>query len=147
MRDHSQKNLGIRLRLETVGKINTYTASDIFPYHRKVRRFAGWILSTPWKVKDNRHGYEGEDAFLELTTSFGKSVRYEVLSFACLTVKKRLRAGSQVDVLLVWPFVSLTIIKFIRLCEHWFVVALFSAMYVYYFRISCPYILAHGQAT
>ena len=32
MRDNSQKNLGIRLRLETVGKINTYT-SDIFPYH------------------------------------------------------------------------------------------------------------------
>ena len=46
MRDHSQKNLGIRLRLETVGKINTYT-SDIFPYHRKVQPFVGLILSTP----------------------------------------------------------------------------------------------------
>ena len=32
MRDHSQKYLGIRLRLEIVGKINTYT-SGIFPYH------------------------------------------------------------------------------------------------------------------
>jgi len=32
MRDNSQKNLGICLRLETVGKINTYT-SDILPYH------------------------------------------------------------------------------------------------------------------
>ena len=40
------------------------------------------------KVKDNRRVYEGEDAFLGLTTSFGKSVRYEVLSLACLTVKK-----------------------------------------------------------
>ena len=29
MRDHSQKNLGIRLRLEIVGKINTDT-SDIY---------------------------------------------------------------------------------------------------------------------
>ena len=46
--------------------------------------------------KDNRRIYEGEDAFLGLTTSFGKSIRYEVLSFACLTVKKRVgyRAGS-----------------------------------------------------
>ena len=40
MRDNSQKNLGIRLCLETVGKINTYT-SDIFPYHWKVQPFAG----------------------------------------------------------------------------------------------------------
>ena len=80
-----------------------------------------------------------------LTTSFGKSVRYEVLSFACLTVKKRVgyRAGSYVDVLSVSPFVSLTIAKFIRLCEHCFVVVLFSAMYV----ISCPYIIPRGRAT
>ena len=39
MRDHSQKNLGIRLRLEIVGKINTYT-SDIFLYHGKIQPFA-----------------------------------------------------------------------------------------------------------
>ena len=32
MRNNSQKNLGICLRLKTVGKINTYT-SDIFPHH------------------------------------------------------------------------------------------------------------------
>ena len=32
MHNNSQKNLGIRLCLETVGKINTYM-SDIFPYH------------------------------------------------------------------------------------------------------------------
>ena len=34
-----QKNLGIRLRLEIVGKFNTYT-SDIFPYHQKIQPFA-----------------------------------------------------------------------------------------------------------
>ena len=39
-------------------------------------------------VEDNRHVYKGEDGFLQLPTSFGKSVRYEVLSFACLTVNK-----------------------------------------------------------
>ena len=62
-------------------------------------------------------GYEGKDTFLELTASFGKSVCYEVLSFACLSVKKRVgyRAGSQVNVMLVSPFVSLTITKLIRL--------------------------------
>ena len=38
------------------------------------------------KVEDNRHPYEGEDAFLWLPTTFGKSVCYEVLSFARLTV-------------------------------------------------------------
>ena len=37
--------------------------------------------------------YEGKDAFLGLTTSFGKQVRYEVLSFACLTVKSELDTG------------------------------------------------------
>ena len=39
-------------------------------------------------VEDNRRVYEGKDAFLRLPTSFGKSVHYEVLSFACLTVNK-----------------------------------------------------------
>ena len=33
-------SLGIRLRLETVGKINMYM-SNIFPYHWKVQPFAG----------------------------------------------------------------------------------------------------------
>ena len=84
MRDHSQKNLGIRLRLEIVGKINTHT-SGIFPYHRKIQPFASRITLN---VEDNRHVYEAKDAFLWLPTSFSKSVRYEVLSFACLTVNK-----------------------------------------------------------
>ena len=38
------------------------------------------------KVEDKRRAYKGEDAFLWLPTSFGKSVCYEVLSFVCLTV-------------------------------------------------------------
>ena len=40
------------------------------------------------KAEDNCHVYEGEDAFLWLPTSFGKSVHYKALSFACLTVNK-----------------------------------------------------------
>ena len=39
-------------------------------------------------MEDDRDVIEGEDAFLQLSTSFGKSVCYEVLSFACLTVNK-----------------------------------------------------------
>ena len=39
MRDHSQKNLGIRLCLEIVGKISTHM-SGIFLYHRKIEPFA-----------------------------------------------------------------------------------------------------------
>ena len=39
-------------------------------------------------VEDNRRVYEGKDAFLRQPTSFGKSVCYKVLSFACLTVNK-----------------------------------------------------------
>ena len=87
MRDHSQKNLGIRLRLEIVGKTNTYT-SDIFPYHRKIQLFASSITFNSKNIEDNHRVYEGKDAFLWLPTSFSKSVRYEVLSFACLTVNK-----------------------------------------------------------
>ena len=79
MRDHSQKNLGIRLCLEIVGKINMYT-SYVFPYHR--------ITFNSMNVEDNRRVYEGKDAFLQLATSFDKSVCYEVLSFACLSVSK-----------------------------------------------------------
>ena len=29
--------------------------------------------------------YKGKDAFVQLPTSFGESVRYKVLSFVCLT--------------------------------------------------------------
>ena len=87
MRDHSQKNLGIRVRLEIVGKINTYM-SYIFPYHRKIQPFASRITFNSMNVEDNRCVYKAKDAFLQLLTTFGKSVRYEVLSFACLTVNK-----------------------------------------------------------
>ena len=62
--------------------INTYT-SDIFPYHEKIKAFASRITFNSMNVEDNRRVYE--DAFLRLPTSFGKSVRYEVPSFACLT--------------------------------------------------------------
>ena len=67
MRDHSQKNLGIRLRLEIVGKINTYT-SDIFPYHGKIQPFASRITFNSMNVEDNRRVYEAKDAFLRLPT-------------------------------------------------------------------------------
>ena len=87
MRNHSQKNMGIRLRLEIVGKITTYT-SDIFPYHRKIQLFASRTTFNSMNVEDNRHVYEAKNAFLRLQTSFGKLVRYEVLSFACLTITK-----------------------------------------------------------
>ena len=50
-------------------------------------RFDFWVEATK-NIEDNRRVYKGKDAFLWLSTSFGKSVRYEVLSFACLTVNK-----------------------------------------------------------
>ena len=53
MRNHSQKNLGIHLRLEIVGKINTYT-SDILPYHGKIQPFACRITFNSMNVEDNR---------------------------------------------------------------------------------------------
>ena len=55
--------------------------------------------------------------------------------------------GSYAVILLVSPLGSLTIAKFKGVSVHCFVVALFSALYVYYFRISCPYIIARGQST
>ena len=75
MRDHS--HAGIRLRLEIVGKTNTYTYDD----HRKMQPFASWTTFNSMKVEDNRRVYEEENAFS--CGSFGKSVSYEVLSFAC----------------------------------------------------------------
>ena len=87
MHDHSKKNLGIRLCLEIVSKINMYT-SNIFPHHGKIQPFASQITFNSMNVEDNRRVYEAKDAFLQLPTSFGKSVRYEVLSFAWLTVNK-----------------------------------------------------------
>ena len=46
MCDHSQKDLGIHLRLEIVGKINTYT-SDILPYHERYSHLPVELPSTP----------------------------------------------------------------------------------------------------
>ena len=58
MRDHS--HAGIRLRLEIVGKTNTYTHDD----HRKMQPFASWTTFNSMKVEDSRRVYEGENAFL-----------------------------------------------------------------------------------
>ena len=102
---------GIRLHFEIVGKINTYT-SVIFLCHRN---FASWITFNFKNVEDNRRVYKGKDAFLWLPTSFGNSVRYEVLSFACLTVSKARYlqgGGSYAVILLVSPLRSLTISRF-----------------------------------
>ena len=54
--------------------------------------------------------------------------------------------GSYAVILLVLPFGSCMIAKFNGMIVHCFVVALFSALYVYYFRISCPNIITHGQS-
>ena len=65
--------------------------------------------------------YEAKDAFLRLPTSFGKSVRYEVLSFTCLTVNKASwiqGGGSYAVILLVSPLGSLTIANFYGLSVH-----------------------------
>ena len=76
MRDHFQKNLGICLHLETVGKINMYT-SDIRPiYFRIIKRYIAAIYQfNSMNVEDNCCVYEGKDAFLWLPTRFGKSAR------------------------------------------------------------------------
>ena len=121
MRNHSQKNLGICLCLEIVDKINTHT-SGIFPYHRKVQPFASRITFNSMNEENNRRVYRAKDAFLRLPTSFGKSVRYEALSFACVTVNKASwvqGGGSYAVIWLVSPLVSLTIAKFNGLSVHY----------------------------
>ena len=55
--------------------------------------------------------------------------------------------GSYAVILLVSPLGSLKIAKFNGVRVHCFVVAHFSALYVYYFQISCLYIIALGQST
>ena len=55
--------------------------------------------------------------------------------------------GSYTVILLVLPLGSLTIAKFNGVSVYCFVVDLFPALDVYYFRISCPYIIARGQST
>ena len=80
-------------------------------------------------VEDSRRVYEAKDAFLWLPTSFGKSVHYKVLSFACLTVNKASwvqGGGSYTVMLLVSPLGSLTIANFYGLSVHYFVVAYFQ---------------------
>ena len=53
--------------------------------------------------------------------------------------------GSYAVILLVSLLGSLTITKFNGLNVYCFLVAHFSALYVYYFRISCPYIIARDN--
>ena len=67
----------------------------------------------------------------------------------CLTIKRsELGTGwcSYTVILLVSPLGSLTVAKFNGVSVHSFVVALFSALYIPYFQISCPYIIARGQS-
>ena len=98
-------------------------------------------------VEDNRRVYEGKDAFLWLPTSFGTSVRYKVLSFMCVQSELGTGRDSYAVILLVSSLGSLTIAKFNSVSVRCSVVALYSVLYVYYFRISCPYIIARGQST
>ena len=124
MHDHSQKKLGIRLRLEIVGKINTYT-SDIVPCHRKIQPFASWITKN---AKDNCRVYEGKDAFLWLP-SFGKSSTLKGAVICVLNLKQSeilTGQGSYAVILLVLPLESLTIAKFNSVSVYCFVVALFQ---------------------
>ena len=94
--------------------------------------------------------YEGKDAFLWLTTSFGKSSTLRGAIICVLNLKQSeilTGQGSYTVILLLLPLESLTIAKFNGVSVHCFVEPFFSALYVYYFRISCPYIIARGQST
>ena len=129
MRDHSQKNLGIRIRPTYFRIIKRYSRLPVElrstpwtnrePYEASLdvtqshplrmqdafRPISGLIscagVTGRWglpyhaqnavrwlDVENNRRVYEVKDAFLRIPTSFDKSVHYEVLSFACLTVNK-----------------------------------------------------------
>ena len=68
-------------------KINTCT-SDI--YFRIIERLPVEYLQLheKWRI------YKGEDAFLWLTTSLGKSGRYEVLSTICVLDRKQSELGT-----------------------------------------------------
>ena len=105
------------------------------------------IPSTP-KKEDNRCVYEGKNAFLWLPTGFGKLVGYKMLS--CVLDHKQSELGTGLSsyavALLVLPLVSLTIATFNSLSEHYFVIAYLLALYIYYFRISCPHTISCGQA-
>ena len=87
MRDHSQKTWKpVYVRKLSVKLICIRLM--YFPCHWKIQPFASWITFNSKNVEDSHRVYESKDAFLWLPTSFGKSVCYEVLSFACLTVTK-----------------------------------------------------------
>ena len=47
-------------------------------YVRYISASSSWITFISMNVEDNCRVYKGEDAFLQLPTSFRKSVRYEV---------------------------------------------------------------------
>ena len=57
----------------------------MFLYHPKMQPCSSCITLHSMKIEEN---HQGEGAFLRLSTSFGKSVCYEVLSFTCLTINK-----------------------------------------------------------
>ena len=100
-------------------------------------------------VEDNCSVYEGKDAFLQLPTRFGNSVRLRGAVICVLDSKQNelgTGRGSYAVILLVSLLGSPMIAKFNGMGVHCFAVALFSALYVYYFRISCPYTIACGQS-
>ena len=74
-------HMGIRLRLE-IGK-NQYVYVRYISVSLKDTAVCQLNYLELHEVEDNCHVYEGKNTFLWLPTSFGKSVRYEVLSFAC----------------------------------------------------------------
>ena len=87
------------------------------------------------KVEDTCCVYEGEDAFLRLPTSFGghkKAMRCCHCVLDCKQSELGIGQVSYTVVLLVSPLVLLTIGKFTSSSERCFVIALFSALYVYY---------------
>ena len=85
--------------------------------------------------------YKGKDVLVCLPTSFGKSVRYEVLSFACMTVNKASEEHvGRVARQLSWYSCCWYHIHFFGLGEHCLVVAILS-LYI----ITSEY--PHGQAT
>ena len=88
---------------------------------------SSWITLHSMIIEEN---HQGEGAFLRLSTSFDKSVCYEVLSLTCLTINKASWIQGRVATRCL---VSLTVGSLtITISECCFVVALFSALYFYY---------------
>ena len=65
----------------------------------------------------------------------------------CLTVNLGTERGTDVVISLVSPLGSVKIAKFNAVSVYCNFVAVFSVLYVYCFRTSCPYIIARGQST